>query len=253
MNYKKYKKLTLIVSLLLSNAIYCSFLEHTNAEIKSANELYAQGKFVLASEIYKKVANDLLTNGQYCAEVYYNIGNCYYRENKLGYARYYYELAKLISPRDKDINFNLKFILQTLGYETSKNIFLQYYDMFKFEEINYVLFFVNIIFFVFLIIKMFYNEKNFKKISNILSVIFFILVVIYISKYKESLKTYAIVIEPTEIGSSPDENFYTKTSPITEGNKVLVLSEKENFYAIYLPQDNVQGWIKKDKIKIIKL
>jgi len=40
---------------------------------------------------------------------------------------------------------------------------------------------------------------------------------------------------------------------VNEGKKVIVLSEKENFYAVYLPADNLKGWIKKDYVKLIKI
>ena len=42
--------------------------------------------------------------------LYYNIGNCYYRLNDLGYARLFYEKAKLYNPTDRDVLHNIELV-----------------------------------------------------------------------------------------------------------------------------------------------
>ena len=51
---------------------------------------------------------DLLKNGV-SPEVYYNLGNAYYRTDNITKAVLAYERAHLLSPGDEDINFNLQF------------------------------------------------------------------------------------------------------------------------------------------------
>ena len=51
---------------------------------------------------------DLLKNGV-SPEVYYNLGNAYYRTDNITKAVPAYERAHLLSPGDEDINFNLQF------------------------------------------------------------------------------------------------------------------------------------------------
>ena len=51
---------------------------------------------------------ELLKNGA-SAEIYYNLGNAYYRTDNITKAVLNYERARLLSPGDEDINFNLQF------------------------------------------------------------------------------------------------------------------------------------------------
>ena len=46
--------------------------------------------------------------------LYYNIGNAYYKLDKLGYSRLYYEKAKLYNLKDKDINHNIDVVERRL-------------------------------------------------------------------------------------------------------------------------------------------
>jgi tetratricopeptide (TPR) repeat protein len=69
-----------------------------------ANELYKQKEYEQAAQVYENIA----TLGYESAEVYYNLGNCYYKTNQIGLTILNYERAKKIEPDNDDIEFNLK-------------------------------------------------------------------------------------------------------------------------------------------------
>src|SRR5690554_7793015 len=52
---------------------------------------------------------DILQNDEVSAELYYNLGNAYYRLNQIGPSIYYYEKALQLAPNDADIKNNLAF------------------------------------------------------------------------------------------------------------------------------------------------
>jgi tetratricopeptide (TPR) repeat protein len=72
--------------------------------LQKANELYTKEHFKEAIDSYNQI---LMTNME-SAEVYYNLGNAYFKTNQYPKAILNYERAKLLSPEDEDINFNLQ-------------------------------------------------------------------------------------------------------------------------------------------------
>ncbi len=72
---------------------------------RKANDDYQNSNFEDAINLYLKI--DSL--GYRSAELYYNTGNAYFRSNKLGKARLYYEKAILLKPNDDDIRNNLTY------------------------------------------------------------------------------------------------------------------------------------------------
>ena len=68
-----------------------------------ADALYEKDKFADAANAYETL---LKTNGE-AAEVYYNLGNCYYKMDNIPLAILNYERAILLSPGDSDIRANL--------------------------------------------------------------------------------------------------------------------------------------------------
>ncbi len=79
-------------------------------DFKAANQLYDAGKFAEAAAAYEKIEPKT-------AHVYYNLGNAWFRENKLGLALLNYARARRLAPRDPDILANLKFAQQRLGVD----------------------------------------------------------------------------------------------------------------------------------------
>src|ERR1043166_4619942 len=94
-------------------ALACSLLVALPAladEFKAANALYDAGKFAEAAAAYERLEPKT-------AHVYYNLGNAWFRQDKLGLAILNYERARRLSPRDPDIQANLKFAQQKLGVD----------------------------------------------------------------------------------------------------------------------------------------
>src|SRR5271170_2726234 len=79
-------------------------------EFRAANQLYDAGKFAEAAAAYEKIEPKT-------AYVYYNLGNAWFRRDKLGLAILNYERARTLAPRDPDILANLKFARQRLGVD----------------------------------------------------------------------------------------------------------------------------------------
>ena len=68
-----------------------------------ANQLYLSGEYSSAREEYQKIIN----SGFESVELYYNLGNTFYKLGQIPSAILYFEKALILNPKDVDIQFNL--------------------------------------------------------------------------------------------------------------------------------------------------
>ncbi len=77
----------------------------------AGNELYQNGKFDEAVQVYEKIRSAGYESGP----VYYNIANSYFKEGKLGKAVLNYERARFFIPNDSDVKSNYAFAREQLN------------------------------------------------------------------------------------------------------------------------------------------
>ena len=90
--------------------IFIIFLVFTSNQaiddlFQKSNEYYTNGDYQNAVNGYL----DVLDSGFESSELYFNLGNSFYKLNNIPDSNFYYEKAKLISPNDEDILTNLIF------------------------------------------------------------------------------------------------------------------------------------------------
>ena len=69
------------------------------------NKLYQEGEYSKAIDIYDEIEAKNIES----ADLYFNIGNCYYKMNKVAPSIYYFEKALKLDPTHSDAAFNLEF------------------------------------------------------------------------------------------------------------------------------------------------
>jgi tetratricopeptide (TPR) repeat protein len=79
-------------------------LQAVASQKTAADEAYAKNQFKQAIQLYEQVLAD---EGE-SADVYYNLGNSYYKDKQIAKAVLNYERALLLQPGDADIRFNLE-------------------------------------------------------------------------------------------------------------------------------------------------
>ena len=73
-----------------------------------------------------------------------------------------------------------------------------------------------------------------------------------ILRIKDSKIVYGIVTkQPCELKSGPQEDYKTAMA-LPEGKKVIIISQKDQWYAVGLPLERYKGWVKKENIEVIK-
>ncbi len=77
------------------------------ANFEEANRAYQKGDFVKAAGLYQQLCDEGYLNGN----LFYNLGNAYFKLGSKGRAILYYERAKRLIPGDADLNANLNYAL----------------------------------------------------------------------------------------------------------------------------------------------
>ena len=86
--------------------LFFSFCIGQNTELfDKGNDLYNQGRYLEAIESY----SDIIKDGKHSSELYYNMGNSYYKLNDIANSIFYYEKALLLNPKSEKITNNLSF------------------------------------------------------------------------------------------------------------------------------------------------
>src|SRR5262245_44859866 len=89
--------------------IGCAFAadKTLQSQFEQANEAYFARDFKKAIDLY----SDLEKRGVRSGDLFYNLGNTYYRLGQVGGAVYYYTKALRYHPRDRDLAANYRYIL----------------------------------------------------------------------------------------------------------------------------------------------
>lgn len=87
------------------------FLFNYEVEAKGESELFSQANQLYMDQSYEKAAaayEQLLQAGKTAPEIYFNLGNAYYKTGNIAAAILNYERAKRLRPSDPDIAYNLR-------------------------------------------------------------------------------------------------------------------------------------------------
>jgi tetratricopeptide (TPR) repeat protein len=224
----------------------------------SANNLYKEGKIEQAIETYKKIESQNLVS----AELYYNLGNCYYKLNKVGPSIYNYEKALQIDPLNEEVKNNLIFA-KRLAIDSIEELpasFLQKFNKNYLQKLSYNQWAILVVFLSFLgsiLFLLFYfaDVPSRKRLYFSTSIISFLLLItsllITYNQYATSKNTIEAIIfsEKTDVKNAPtfnSEDVFT----LHEGTKVFVLDGVDNWKKIKLADGKI-GWIIADELKLL--
>ncbi len=232
---------TAIAFFLLSlTSAFASGVSVSKSFIK-ANEAYETGDYAQATELYEAIVQEVKSGA-----LYYNLGNSYFKEGKIGYALANYLRAKRYIPNDSDLNDNIRY-LQTFTKDTieNKNLFCHLYKIFFFCNIFstklffYIFTFFNAAFFLLLIIKK--GSLNWlRNLTFILLILSAIALALNYNRYYND-KNGVIIKSEVSVKSGSSLNDTTLFN-LHEGTVLRVIGESGDWLKIRL-LDNKKGWV----------
>ena len=226
--------------------------------LDSANAAYSKGDYFKAIKLYDSVLN----NSTVAPEIYFNLGNAYYKTNNIGYAILNYERAKKLAPDDEDIIVNLKLANQKtedkieaapqLFLTTWKNGIVDLMSEKIWSELCIVLIVFSLILFA---VYIFSANRSVKQIGFFGGSILILtsIIIFFIAQHKYELtknSESAIITVPTvTVTGSPNEKG-TKLFILHEGTKVNITEDEGDWTEIKIVNGNV-GWVPSKSLSAI--
>lgn len=247
------RKLLFLLLMTIANSL---FSQSVDSLFVTANNLYKNEKFEEAIKQYKQIESQEVVS----SELYYNLGNSYYKLNKVGPSIYYYEKALKLDPLNQDVKNNLVFAkrLALDNIEELPQTVLQKFNKKYLQKLSYNQWAVVVIVFSFLggllfLLYYFAYSSSRKRLFFVTSMTCFILLAISIfityNQYSFSKKNKEAIVfaEKTEVHNAPTLNS-EEVFTLHEGTKVIVLDAVDNWKKIKLA-DGKLGWIIASEIK----
>ncbi len=227
--------------------------------------LFEQGKQHYKSQNYQEAITNwkkIIESGKHSSDLYFNLGNAYYKLNKIGPAVYYYEKALQLNPSDKDIKTNLKFaqnaridviepLPETLFHKWYKSISgILTYNGWALASVVFVLLFA--LLFLLYYFTLSEGKKRLFFVTSLVSLVFFALSITmaFLTFSEEKNNHPAIVFaEATQVKNEPNMGAET-TFTLHEGTKVQILETDDSWVLIQL-ENGKQGWMPKTDLKAL--
>jgi tetratricopeptide (TPR) repeat protein len=233
----------------------------TNEEIfERGVTAYEERNFELALQSFLHLETEGIVN----AELFYNIGNTYFRLDKLGYAVLYYKKGLKIQPQNKLLQNNLNYLLsltQDRQTREADNPFLAIFHTVVYSLPLNTLLIITLVCFALIImlinsIIIFYNKRD-KTIPlfilTIIIILFFSAAVLSTYRWhKFTDNSEAVLLVSSTTGFSGPAEDYTTLFRIHQGMIFTVNRSGQEWSQITLPS-GISGWIKNTAFQRVEL
>ncbi|RRD02979.1 BatD family protein [Prevotella sp. OH937_COT-195] len=239
---------TVLVAVLIMLVPVSVFAE--NSLKSSADNAYHNGNYQQAVNGYEQ----LLKKGV-SPEIYYNLGNAYYRSENITKAIINYERALLLSPGDDDIRFNLQLARsKTIDKITpeSEMFFVTWYRSFvsltNVDGWAYVALASLLVSLCLALVYLFSTRIWLRKVGFFVGLTMLLLFVVsnicaFRQRHILDERTGAVIVSPSvNVKSSPEANA-TDVFLIHEGTKVDITDDSINEWKYIHLADGREGWI----------
>ena len=223
-----------------------------------ADKEYAKGNYLQASKDY----SDLLKVGE-SVELYYNLGNCYYRLGNITKSIIAYEKAHRLSPSDRDVTFNLEFVREktidkierqeknffSAGYTMLQNLM----DMNAWARLSIVAFFACLGMAMLFLLG---RDEWMRKLGfyvALLSVFVFVFSTLFAWQQKHNFdaRDRAVVVAPSASVKQTPSDSSADAVVVHEGTAVQIVDRTmSDWYSVKL-DDGKEGWLKRNSLEII--
>lgn len=225
---------------------------------QNADDEYAKGNYQQAIKDYQEILKTGVSS-----EIYYNLGNAYYRTDNITQALLAYERALQLSPGDNDIRFNLQYArsktIDKITPETEMFFVTWYNSLVNFTSVdrwaNTAI--VSIVMALLLILVFLFTPQMWARKSGFYGSAVFLLLFAFANlfafqqKHELETKQGAIVIAPTVNVKKTPAASGTDVFVIHEGTRVDITDRGMKQWRGIKLADGREGWLKTSQIEEI--
>lgn len=242
------KNISVLLFLVLSFSLSAEV--SLQVEQKKADDFYKKGKYEEAITAYES----MLPKDKESPQIFYNLGNAYYKSGQTAKAILYYERALLIKPNFDDARFNLEMAQTKVVDKINKvdSFFLKKgIDIFANTMISNSWAVMSVVLFILCLalcfVYAFSHIVVLRKISFYAAIVLLIIslsgmTMAKMQKDKVEKREYAIIMASSvTVKGSPDEGG-TSLFLLHEGTKVKIKNSVDTWVEVQVADGNV-GWI----------
>ncbi|MBI9076066.1 MAG: hypothetical protein JEZ02_11705 [Desulfatibacillum sp.] len=225
--------------------------EADHALFYAANQAYKEGRYQEAADQYRK----LIAKAPVGGSVYFNLGNAYLKMDQVGLAILNYEKAKILLPRDPDLNFNLGFAIDKRldQVEPSNGAFLSGLARhFTGMEIFWVIAVLNLLLCFFLILRLWKPaEWNFYVVMAV-GLIWLTAVFFGITKWYDASQDHraVVVADKIDVRAGPGDKD-TLLFQLHDGSPITLERQEGQWSLVRFSQEK-RGWTPNQGIAAIR-
>ncbi len=224
-----------------------------------ADSAYAQEDYTKAARLYQSLIDSLGES----AVLYYNLGNCYYRQDSIAHAILNYERARLFDPTDKDIAFNLEMARTKTVDKVAPANDMFFVTLFRtlvlsmtFRSWTILGICAFVLMLIGLAVYLFAPELLAKKIGFTAAILLFILcsfshVAANRQRYQITHRTGAILMTPSAVVRSTPSASGTDLFILHEGTHVQIIDDSITGWVEVRMSDGKEGWLERKQIEVI--
>jgi len=249
------KRFILILALIIGSF---SFAQTSSELFSKANDFYKNGQYTKAIELYLNIEKSGLESD----DLFFNLGNSYYKLNNVAPSIYYYEKALKLNPMHQDASNNLVFAKRmTIDIiEDLPKTFFQRFSVNVIQKLTYNTWaiiavtasFLSAVLFLLYYFSATPKSKIFYFNTTIFAVLLMAVTVFFaFSNFENTQKNRKAIVfsQKSEIKNAPSLDGET-VFELHEGTKVTILDALSNWKKIKLADGKI-GWINASDIKEI--
>jgi tetratricopeptide (TPR) repeat protein len=260
-NVKNRKLIIMILKSIQQNILFLFILftsilnaQDLESRFNSANQAYADEDYQQAIELYSGILEEGVESG----EVFFNLGNAYYKINDLGRAILYYEKAKKYIEGDPALEQNLKLAQLRIVDKIEpipKLFIIDWWDqLIHIFSLDIWLWLCLGIFFILTLLiagLLLYSRRVIYKLIWATSFLFILILIITLSVVYEfeTTKFGVILDEKVSVVSEPDIDG-TEIFILHEGTKVKINRNLDSWLEVSIPDGKI-GWLKQTSLEVI--
>lgn len=240
--------------------IYSGYLTAQTSDVLflKANDFYKNGKYDQAIDAYKQI----IENGEVSSELYYNLGNAYYKLNEVAPTIYNYEKALQLDSNNQDAKNNLIFAKRlTLDrIEPLPKTVLQRLNESVLQKLSYngwakLTVFFSVLGAILFLLFYFADVPTTKRLFFTTSIVSFLLLIfslaITFQQYNQSKKNVEAIVFAKEVSvQNEPTNNADEAFTLHEGTKVNVIDSVDDWKKIKLIDGKI-GWMLTKDLKEI--